>query len=399
MFGLYLHIPFCTKICYYCDFFVDKNVENIDKYVSYLCKEIDIFFSDEENYQKYYKSNLDSIYIGGGTPSLLTPDNLSSIVAKLKQYYVLVDNIEFSFESNPGSITYENLLVYKSLGVNRISIGVQSFNKRELGFLKRSHSPKMAIKAIENAHKSGFDNINLDLIFAIPGQTLDTWKNSLDLALSLDTHHISTYALMYEKGTPLYRDWQSGKVQKKNDEEDAEFYLYTIQRNQENGFEQYEVSNFARDQKYCHHNLSIWHQGEYFAFGVSSHGNLGDHRYNNFNNLEKYYKHIDEDKLPIQKNTFLDFDDRFSELIFLELRSNGLDLNKLTGLFKTEKIDFQQIIEKNRVKKLIHENYIKYSNTLLQLTSKGYAVCDSVTYILVEELESIKNLGIAASNK
>jgi len=393
MYGLYIHIPFCTKICHYCDFFVDKNVNNIDKYVNYLCKEIDLFFLSELNYKKYYKSELSSIYIGGGTPSLLSPNQLEKIVNKLNEKYLLSENLEFSFESNPGSITYDNLISYRQLGVNRISIGVQSFNKQELGFLKRSHSPRGAIKAIENAHKSGFDNINLDLIFSIPEQTLESWQYNLDMALSLNTHHISAYSLMYEKGTPLYKDWKSGKVQKVSDDTDAKYYEYTINRNAENGFEQYEVSNFAKDKKYCKHNLAAWNSGEYFAFGVSSHGNLGDYRFNNFSNLNKYYEKIDENLLPIEKNTQHNELARLNERIFLSIRATGLDLSRLQNDYSITLAQIETLFLNTKIAKLINDGYIIQENikenNIISLTNKGYAICDSITFLFCELIENI----------
>lgn len=396
MYGLYIHIPFCTKICHYCDFFVDKNVNNIDKYVDYLCKEIDLFFLNENNYQLYFKTTLNSIYIGGGTPSLLSPNQLEKIVNKLLHYYIFSNSIEFSFESNPGSITYENLIDYRQLGVNRISIGVQSFNKKELGFLKRSHSPRGAIKAIENAHKSGFDNINLDLIFSIPEQTVESWQYNLDMALSLNTHHISTYSLMYEKGTPLYKDWQSGKIKKVSDDDDAKYYEYTINRNSENGFEQYEVSNFAKENKICKHNLAAWNSGEYFAFGVSSHGNLGDYRFNNFSNLNKYYDKIDKNLLPLEKNTFHNNFSRLNERVFLSLRATGLNLTKLFADFQINSKNLEIIFANPKVQKLIADDYLLKDkiirSNILSLSNKGYAICDSITFLFCEIIENIYEL-------
>ena len=378
-----------SAVCHYCDFFVDKNVNNIDKYVDYLCKEIDLFFLIEENYNLYNKSVLNTIYIGGGTPSLLSPTQLEKITSKIRSYYTIADNMEFSFESNPGSITLENLNEYRNLGVNRISIGVQSFIKHELGFLKRSHSPKGAIKAIENAHKSGFDNINLDLIFSIPEQSMESWKYNLDMAFSIETHHISAYELMYEKGTPLYNDWQKGKITKVSDDDDAQFYHYTIERNAENGFMQYEVSNFAREQKYCKHNLGAWQSGEYFAFGVSSHGNLGDYRFNNFSNLNKYYQIIDNNQLPLENNVFHSNVERFSERIFLSIRANGLDLSRLQIDYNLKNENIESIFKNPKIINLLNNDYIIRKSNILFLTGKGYAICDSITFLLTELFEEI----------
>src|SRR5210317_1797875 len=234
--GLYIHIPFCNTICSYCDFFILKTEEDeLSKYLDLLSREIDLFVSKNSN-----KLKIDSIFIGGGTPSLLSPDQLNSLINKLSSSFEFTPDIEISMESNPASIDLEKLNEYKSIGINRISIGVQSFVKRELGILKRNHSPKIAERALSAAVSSGIETINLDLIFSIPGQSLASWTYSLEKAIDMGTNHLSTYNLTFEENTPLWNKMQNGKVVKYNDEVDEFMYFTAIEILSEKGFDHYE---------------------------------------------------------------------------------------------------------------------------------------------------------------
>lgn len=198
---------------------------------------------------------------------------------------------------------------------------------------------------------------------------------------------------MYEKGTPLYKDWKSGKIQKVSDDIDAKYYEYTINRNAENGFEQYEVSNFAKDKKYCKHNLAAWNSGEYFAFGVSSHGNLGDYRFNNYSNLNKYYENIDKQLLPIEKNIYQDNLARLNERIFLSLRATGLDIIRLQKDYGFINSEIETLFSNSKIQKLLNDEYIIQSKNngtnIISLTKKGYAICDSITFLFCDEIENI----------
>lgn len=376
-YGLYIHIPFCERICSYCDFFVDKDVSQIDKYVSYLVREIELFTKDLTE-----KPKLKSIYFGGGTPSLLSPTQFETILSLLASRFNWLEDIEISIESNPNSLNLENLINYRKLGINRLSVGVQSFNKQELGVMKRNHSPKRAIKALNDIQKAGFDNYNLDIIFSVPNQTLATLEETLKIALDLNTTHFSAYSLIYEEGTPLYKKWKQGLLSKKSDDEDAEMYSFVIDYLKQNGFEQYEVSNFAKDGKYCKHNLWSWHSGEYFAFGVSSHGYLNDVRFKNFRNLNNYYKSIDAKELPREGFELLTNQDKLEEFIFLSLRADGTDIAEFKKVFG---FDIAELL-KDELKTFFEKDLIIIKNSRLSLTKKGYLLCDSITFKIISDL-------------
>lgn len=368
--GLYIHIPFCSTICSYCDFFIVKNKDNeLDKYIDYLFKEIDIFKAQNPN-----EIVLDSIFLGGGTPSLLSPDQLNSIITKLKNNFTLLPDAEIAMESNPASLDVGKLSEYKSIGINRLSIGVQTFVKKELGLLKRNHSPKLAESIVKSAVESGIKTVNLDLIFSIPGQSLTSWTYSIEKALELGTNHISSYNLTFEENTPLYNKMQTGNVVKYNDEVDEFMYFTSIEILTQRGFEHYEISNFAKEGNKCLHNLNTWRSGEYLAFGSSSHGFYQGNRYKNINNLKIYYEMINSGKLPIIESTKLQKSDYDEELVVLGLRAEGLNKLKIAEqmpefLEKAQKLTTQ----------LLDNEFVTETETQIKLTSKGYALCDSIT--------------------
>lgn len=368
--GLYIHIPFCATICSYCDFYIIKNQDTyIEKYVDYLVKEFEIFKSLNPD-----EIVIDNIFIGGGTPSLLTPLQLDSILSKVKENFTVLPNTEISMESNPASIDAQKLNEYKSVGINRISIGVQSFVKKELGILKRNHSPGLAEKVVADAVNSGIETVNLDLIFSVPGQSLASWTYSIEKALELGTNHFSTYNLTFEENTPLWNKMQSGKVVKYNDEVDEFMYFTAIEILTNRGFDHYEISNFAKTNNKCRHNVNTWNSGEYLAFGVSSHGFYEGSRYRNISNLQMYYEMISNGKLPIIDSIKLLESDYSEELVVLGLRASGLDKMKIGK-------QMPNFFVKSNIfmKELIDNEFIVETKTHYKLTSKGYALCDSIT--------------------
>lgn len=377
--GVYIHIPFCVKICNYCDFFVDKGINQIDDYVINLLNEIDLYF---ELNQEQIGTKIDSLYFGGGTPSLLSPEQLMLVFDKIKTYLKPQTNFEFSMESNPSSLEREKIIGYKQLGLDRLSIGVQSFNKRELGFLSRSHSPKRAIKSIIDAIDIGISSVNCDLIFSIPNQTKESWEYTLETALDLGTNHLSIYSLTYEKNTPLYRDWRKNKIKKLSDEEDAELYYIAIDKLNNDEFQQYEVSNFCKKGFQCQHNLNIWGGGEYFGFGVSSHYFINGQRAENIRNLQIYSESLNKGKLPLKSSYELTPKMHRDDLIILGLRSTGVNLDFLKdGLLNEKIIELDSFLEK-----VIKNKYATICNNKLLLLPLGYSICDSITLKLIEIL-------------
>ncbi len=393
MAGIYLHIPFCVNKCNYCDFYslalfprrereadidVSGSPEIFKKFPDYLCKEIDVFSREYDTGDK-----IDSIFFGGGTPSLLGPQKVEQILNKLREKFNIAADAEITFESNPGTLNQEKLSDYKSLGINRLSIGAQSFVGSELRFLERIHSPREIINAFEFSHNAGFDNIGIDLIFAIPGQTEETLAYTIKETIKLQPEHISAYSLIYEPGTELYRDYISDKIKAKSEDEAADLYHYIIQTLDEAGYKQYEVSNYALADKYkCRHNLNYWQRGEYYAFGPSAHGYTAGERYWNFRNLAKYYELLDNDLLPVEGKEKLTARDRLNEYILLGLRAEGIDLRTLSVEFDVDLIaragDF--------ISELIGTGFMIKKGTKLKMTAKGYSLCDEIILKIIEKI-------------
>lgn len=375
--GLYIHFPFCKHICNYCDFYVLDTIEKTNSYIESLLIEFDLFF---KNHPHFIKSKINTIYFGGGTPSLMSPNHLNQIIAKIKEYLLLDDELEISMEANPSSLNKENITAYKEIGSNRLSIGVQSFVKKELGKLTRDHSPKKAIDSVNTAFESGINNISVDLIFSIPDQTPGSYEESLAIASSLPISHISTYSLIYEPGTKLYKKWKEGKFKKLSDDEDADLYERSIDLLSKKGFEQYEVSNFARNSKYCKHNLQAWQRGEYFAFGVSSHGHLDSIRFSNHRDIIKYSKDIDQGNLPVFSKEILTDREKIEESIFLGLRATGFNLE--TTLSNSNNPN--ELMK--RINELMSEGYLIINDNNVSLTKRGYMICDNLSFQIINLL-------------
>ncbi|ROL60999.1 radical SAM family heme chaperone HemW [Bacteroidetes/Chlorobi group bacterium ChocPot_Mid] len=369
MAGIYIHIPFCVKKCFYCDFYSIEKLSLQEKFVNYLTKEIKIF-SDIHPYNK----NIDSVFFGGGTPSLLTAVELELIINSLKNNFNISTNAEWTIESNPGTLTFENLREYLDLGINRISIGVQSFVESELKFLRRIHTSSEAYNSIQEAKKAGFKNLNIDIIFSIPEQTLESLNQTLDAIQELKPQHISAYSLIYEKGTPLFEAYKRNEIQKIDDDTDAELYEFLSKYLIKLGYEHYEVSNFAINGFKCNHNLNYWNGGDYFGFGPSAHSFFNNKRYWNFKSLNKYFEKIDDYQLPVEDSEILSSENILNERIMLGLRAEGLDLNQIGTEFH---IDLEKkcnpIIEE-----WIKNDFAFWKNNKLRLNYKGYSICNTL---------------------
>ena len=268
--SLYFHIPFCKKKCSYCDFVSYAGKEDlIDEYVDALIREFELLRST-------FNFQLSTIYFGGGTPTLLKTSHFENIINTLICHLSLdICHSEISIEANPGTVSFEYLRELRILGINRISIGVQSFNDKHLKTLGRIHNSAEAIKAVEDARKAGFENISIDLIFAIPNQTLEEWKGDLQIALSLSPEHLSTYNLQIEEGTPLFERMTNNKIQRTNEDLDADMYEFTIDWLTANGFRHYEVSNFTKPGLECKHNINYWKMGSWIGIGTGAKSHIG----------------------------------------------------------------------------------------------------------------------------
>lgn len=384
MSALYLHIPFCERKCSYCDFYSIESVGLITAFVPRLISEIQLRNSSDLGSAYLNNSRISSVFFGGGTPSLLTPQQLEHILAALQLHYSFAADCEFTMECNPGTVTLQKLRDYRSLGVNRLSFGVQSFVPAELAFLQRIHSPEQSAEAIQLARSAGFTNVNMDLMFALPPQTLKSMLFSAKCMTELQPNHISAYSLVYEHGTPLYAQLKKGLIKTHSEEQDAEMYAAMIEHLGAHGYEQYEVSNFAKYGYQCKHNLAYWHHDNYASFGPSAHGYINGFRYWNKKSLTAWSADIDAQVLPHANTEQLSQQQLLEEFVFLSLRADGIPLNTLLDKYS---LDLVQVLQP-QLTHWQHAGFFHDLPTHLRLTSEGYRVCDELTLKILEAIEN-----------
>lgn len=363
--GIYIHIPFCEKKCFYCDFYSVENRSQRDDFVDALVKEIGLFG------QKYPKPEADTIFLGGGTPSLLSPSELEKILAALHSAFVISDGAEFTMECNPGAVDTEHLPDYRSLGVNRLSFGVQSFFDDELKFLSRIHSAEEAVAAVKKARRFGFDNINIDLIYALPGQSQERLLSNLRKAVSLQTDHISAYSLIVEPGTPLFSAVEKGSVTPPEERIQAEMYEKVMEFLEERELTHYEISNYSRHGFECKHNLKYWNAEEYAGFGPSAHSYVDGQRWWNVSSLTNYLSELGNLTLPISAKETLTRTQFLDEFVLLHLRQGKLSAGEL-------KRRFSVTLDPDLVAEMQAAGYCNLSHDSLRLTRKGFVVCDEI---------------------
>ena len=347
MSSIYLHIPFCKKRCTYCNFFSTTTLEKQKEYVSALKKEIEL--------RKNYISNPTTIYLGGGTPSTLSLPLLEDIFNSLGKNFNLSGVEEITLECNPDDLNKDYINGLRSLPINRLSMGVQTFNEQELKVLGRRHNAANAIKAVENVYASGIENISIDLMYALPNQTLKTWQENLNIALNLPISHISAYHLSYEEDTPLYKLRNLAADEDKS----LEFFNLLSEKTAEKGFEHYEISNWAKGGRYSKHNTAYWQNKAYLGIGAGAHSfNLQERRWN-FSSLNDYINGVLSNE-EFSENEILTSDDKYNDLIITALRTKwGLDISLIEPRFLKH---FHTEAEK-----FIKENH-------LQITADGKAI-------------------------
>jgi len=368
----YIHIPFCDHKCIYCDFYSIITSDNIQSFLKCLKKEIGHY---SEKFSEDRK--LISIYFGGGTPSLMEPDYISEIIQTIKTNFVVRNDAEITLETNPGTVSLEKLKMFRNAGINRISIGIQSFNNNDLKFLTRIHNSETAIRTVNDAAEAGFENISLDLIFNLPGQTKKKWIKNLEQAIKLPVKHISAYSLILERGTILNKMVLDGKVKIRDEDFDAELYRTTIDFITSNGFYQYEVSNFAKPGFECIHNNAYWHYTDYFGFGTSSHSFINSERWWNLSSLKMYIDKIAQSGNAVVGSENITPQKAVNEYIMLELRSSGLNIKMFENRFGSESREWLK--KKYHYFELLkNQNFVMMDDKIIKLTSKGYAVCDEI---------------------
>ena len=385
--SIYLHIPFCKHRCGYCDFNTYAGLDNlIPEYVDALVDEI-VFFAAH----KSQKLNAHTIFFGGGTPSLLTISQIEKIMNAIGDSFNLTADMEVSLEANPGTVDFEYFSNIRSMGINRLSMGVQSANSIELKILERQHGYSDAILAMEEARRAGFENISLDLIFGLPNQVLADWKENLIKAFSLTPDHISLYSLTVEKGTPLEKQVKNGIYPYPDDDVAADMYEWTMDFLGENGFAHYEISNWAKicgggEINLSRHNLQYWKNKPYIGFGAGAHSSIGGYRFSNILTPRKYINQMSEmkpNKFP-RTPTSIEVQLIDKEVAMNETMMMGLRLLQ-QGVAKNDfKIRFGQDLEetfKDEIRELLKKELLKWggdSNQTLLLTKRGRVLGNQV---------------------
>ncbi|HTP13256.1 MAG TPA: radical SAM family heme chaperone HemW [Bacteroidota bacterium] len=376
MASLYLHIPFCEHKCIYCDFYsiapaeTHENSEGlVAGFLQSLEREIDIRAAD-----RVFKTSYDTIFFGGGTPSLLAPDAVASILNRLADRFSVDNKAEITLETNPGTVDLAKLRAFRAAGINRISFGIQSFHENDLKFLTRIHNAEQAKENVRNAFKAGFDNVSFDLIFALPGQSMDAWNSNLAQAVALSPTHISCYSLIVEPNTPLKRMVESKQVALLSVDEDAAMYERTVEFLDRAGFQQYEVSNFARPGYACRHNRSYWNHENYLSFGPSAHSFWNGKRWWNLSNVVGYSDALRKGTIPVAGEEVLAEEQWFDEVVILGLRSEGIVLHAFEQRFRKNLLtEFKSLIDD-----LTSNGLVAVERDRLRLTLKGYLLCDEI---------------------
>ena len=380
--GIYLHIPFCKSRCSYCDFATDvwRSREAVERYVSALCSEI--------RNSKFEARNLvDTIYFGGGTPSLLEPKQVNQILETVRSKFNIAENAEITLEINPATVTAESLSAYHGLGVSRASFGVQTFNDQHLKLLARGHDANDARTTFRLLRDAGFENVSFDLIAGLPGQTVDDWRRNLEEAVKLGPEHISLYLLEIHEGTPLAEQVSSGRRPLPDEDLAAAMYELMIDRLALSGYVQYEISNFSKPGFESRHNTKYWRLDPVYGFGVSAHSFNESQRYSNDRDTAKYVRVIEENQ---RAEVFRETTDAASEFIFLGLRLNaGIDLDEYRQRFQIDlKEDYRDEIER-----FLDDGLVEISTGHLCLTKKGMLFSNEVfaAFIPDKDVAAIAN--------
>lgn len=330
--GLYIHIPFCVKKCEYCDFLSwNAEEEERQQYVAALLSEI-------ESYREFAKGyRVSTIFIGGGTPSVLLPKQMEDILQKIYEIFELERRAEITIEVNPGTVDEEKLQCYKENGVNRLSMGLQSVKDEKLRLLGRIHTYQEFVESYELARKAGFDNISIDLISSVPGQTLQEWKEELETAAAQNPEHISVYQLIIEEGTPFYEKYAEHPELLPDEETSREIYLWTGKFLKEAGYEQYEISNYAKPGKESRHNLKYWERGDYLGLGLGAASMVRNIRMSNTKDMRTYLERCGKPKTMREDVQFLEEPRQMEEFMFLGLRkTRGVSKKEFKRIFGRE---------------------------------------------------------------
>jgi oxygen-independent coproporphyrinogen-3 oxidase len=373
MAGIYIHIPFCKKRCIYCDFYSSTDNRLVDKYIDALCIEI------ESRLHEIDKNNITTIYIGGGTPSQLSATQLGEIInfIKSKIDFSLIE--EFTIEVNPDDVTYDYIKECITFGINRVSMGIQSFVDEELKIINRRHDSSQAIKAIETIKSAGISNISIDLIYGLPLQTIESWIYSARKAIEMNVPHISCYNLSYEEGTTLYKMRDMGEIKECDEDTCIEMYDILVKMLADADFEHYEISNFAKRGYYSRHNSNYWNLTPYLGLGASAHSFDGSIRRYNPSSIQKYTSNISESGIAYEEEQETLYE-QFNEYIMINLRTMwGVNTQKVKTIFGEELRN--HLIKYSR--RFIESGDLKEKENTIVLSEKGIMLSDYIIRTLM----------------
>ena len=368
MAGIYIHIPFCKRRCIYCDFFSTTRSEEKPTYVRALCQELAIrknYLEDEE---------IETIYLGGGTPSQLTEEELNEIFTSLYNIYKVKEDAEITLEANPDDLTPEYVSMLRRLPINRISIGIQTFQEETLKLLHRRHTARQAIEAFQRCREAGFQNISIDLMYGLPGETLDTWKEDLQQAIALHPEHISAYHLIYEEGTALWKLREEHQVEEADEDLSVTLFKTLIDELKQAGYQHYEISNFCLPGLHSRHNSSYWTGKKYLGCGPSAHSFNGSSRQWNIASLDNYLKGIASGK-PNYEIEELDLYTRYNDFVITSIRTCwGMSLSRLRSEYGEELYRYCLRMAKSH----LEQGVLEIEEDTLRLTQEGIFISDGI---------------------
>ncbi len=368
MAGIYIHIPFCKQRCTYCDFYTRVAPSKTNDVVNAIVSELDV------RTDFLPTIDIDTIYFGGGTPSLLTAEQFALILDKISSVYKVSKTAEITFEANPEDLTAVFFDSISHLPFNRISMGIQTFDDVQLKSINRRHTGDGAVEAFQNARNAGFNNISVDLIYGLPGQSIQNWNTQLLKAISLKPEHISVYGLTYEEGTPLQHFAVKNKITKVNDDSMIEMHLMTFNLLQNAGYNAYEISNYALPGFQSRHNSAYWKAIPYIGLGPSAHSFNGKVRQWNVASIKEYTEKINKNEVFYELETLTD-NDRYNEYIMVGLRtSDGIDRDFISNNFNKSQLNyFENILSKYK-----NNKYLSIENSSIKLTSEGILISNTI---------------------
>ena len=357
MAGIYIHIPFCKSRCRYCDFFSTTQLEKREAYIQAVIQEW------QSHQPKWSQQEIRTIYLGGGTPSLLPIESLRLLLHSILSSIDPASVQEITLEANPGDITAENIRAWRAMGINRLSMGVQSFNDRLLQLVGRRHSAEQAIQAVKTSQAEGISNISIDLMYALPGQTMTEWQADIAQALALQVPHISSYGLIYEEGTPLTQWLEQGKITAIDEDNEMQMYDYLVEQLTQHGYEHYEVSNFALPGQYSQHNSSYWNDTPYLGLGAGAHSYDGNMRWWNIDDIDEYIAHAMSHQLRPEQEV-ISAAERHMEQVMLGLRTNkGVPCHA---------------VDMDKAQAYIAEGYLVQRGDNIIATTQGYHILNRI---------------------